>query len=149
MGGAVPGGGLRADAAGIPAGPSLYFTLLLALALLLSHGPSWDAYGMWFPYALGTALVVGAVVAMVLTRRTPGHLVADPFPMTPRAMHLRRLAEWGVLGLGTAVAGLSAAVVGVPPIPWAQLLAGCIAASCSVVAVFSIAKALYHASRWK
>jgi hypothetical protein len=53
-----------------------------------------------------------------------------------------------VLGLAAAVAGLTAAMVGVPPIHRAQLLAEYVALGCGVVAFLSIIKALYHVSRW-
>lgn len=128
-------------------GPALFFTLSLALALLLSLGPAWAVYGMWLPYLLCAVLVVGAVVAMVLARRSPGQLVADPFPTTPHAAHLRRVAEWGVLGLGAVVTCLTAATIGAP-IPWAQFLFGLITASCIAVAILSAIKALYHAFQY-
>ncbi len=57
-------------------GPALYFTLLMALALLLSTGSAWAVYGGWLPWALRVALVVGAAVVMVPARRSPGHLMA-------------------------------------------------------------------------
>lgn len=58
-------------------GPALYFTLLMLLALLLSLGPAGNVFAMWLPWLLCVALVVSAVVAMALARRSPGHLMAD------------------------------------------------------------------------
>lgn len=130
------------------AGPALYFILAALCALLLSLNPAWNAYAMWVIYGLACVLVLGAVVVMVLARRSPGRLIAHPFPEMLPAAHPRRAVEWGVLGLGALVTYLAATMYDAPANLWAQALTALIAVGAIVAAVLCAVTALYHMRRY-